>query len=259
MDVIADGSDVLVAGPRGNLWLMKVRSGGELYTHLGVLKHDSIIGLEYGSSTETSKGYRLYLMRPFLEDYIMKGERRTQIVYPKDMGLIAVRIGVRSGSRVLEIGTGSGALTMFLADFVAPTGRVYSYEARREFADAALRNLRRAGLAEYVEVKVRDASGGVEEREMDSVVIDIGDPCSVMDVAHDALRPSGGIAVITPTYNQVEVAIAGLRTRGFIMVEAFETTYRRVESRPGATRPASTVISHTAFIVTARKTLGEGK
>ncbi|MGC8556353.1 MAG: tRNA (adenine-N1)-methyltransferase [Conexivisphaera sp.] len=252
---ISEGDHVLVVAPRGVTWLVRVSRGSELHTHLGVIRHDDIIGRPYGSSLGAPSGDRLRLLRPFLEDLMMLGERPTQIVYPKDMGLIAVRIGAMPGSRVLEVGTGSGALTMFLAALVAPTGRVYSYEARREFAEAARRNLERSGLQGFVEIRVRDASDGVEEREVDSAVIDVGDPTGVLDVVDSALRPSGGLAVVAPTFNQVERVVARLRSLDYAMVDAFETTYRRIESKPGATRPSSVSVTHSAFIVTARKGL----
>lgn len=255
MSYVSNGDDVLILAPRGVTWLVRVSAGSELHTHLGVIRHDDIIGRPYGSAVETQMGQKVYILRPFLEDYIMLGERPTQIVYPKDMGLIAARIGVRPGSRVLEVGTGSGALTMFLAGIVAPTGRVYSYEVRRDFAEAARRNLERAGLLEYVELKVADASVAVDEVDVDSAVVDVGDPLKVLGAVGAALRPAGGIAVVTPTFNQTERVMSYLRSEGYAMVDAFETIYRRIESKPGATRPSSTTISHTTFVVTARKLL----
>ncbi|MGC8665185.1 MAG: tRNA (adenine-N1)-methyltransferase [Conexivisphaera sp.] len=253
MSYVSDGDSVLILAPRGVTWLVHVSTGSELHTHLGIIRHDDIIGRPYGSAMETQFGQKVYILRPFLEDYIMLGERPTQIVYPKDMGLIAARIGIMPGSRVLEVGTGSGALTMFLAGIVAPTGRVHSYEARKEFADVARENLARAGLLDYVDLKIADASVSVDEANVDSAVVDVGDPMKVLRVVGTALKPAGGLAVVTPTFNQTERVISYLRSEGYVMVDAFETLYRRIESKPGATRPSSTMISHTTFIVTARK------
>ncbi|MCI4460692.1 MAG: tRNA (adenine-N1)-methyltransferase [Nitrososphaeria archaeon] len=255
-DVVSEGDTVLLLAPKGVAWLVRVSRGSELHTHLGIIRHDDLIGRPYGSPVESQLGGRLHLLRPSLEDFIMLGERPTQIVYPKDMGLIVARIGAMPGSRVLEVGTGSGALTMFLAAVVAPEGRVHSYEVRPEFADAARRNLERAGLSKYVEIKVRDASTGVDERGVDAAVVDVGDALRVLGAVHEALRPSGGLAVIAPTFNQVERIVSWLRSSGYVRVEAFETTYRRIESKPGATRPSSSTVAHTTFVVTARRTLG---
>lgn len=246
----------MIVGPRMRTWLLKVERGAEFHTHLGVLKHDSIIGARYGSAAKTSKGHAVYVMKPYLEDYIMLGKRRTQIVYPKDMGLIALKTGIGRGSRVVEVGTGSGALTMFLASVVAPDGRVYSYEIRKEFVETARANLTASGLIDYVELKNKDAKEGVDEQGVDAFIVDIGDPWSMVKIAYDRLKPSGGFAAIAPTYNQVEKLVDKLRSSGFILVEAFETLFRRIESKPGATRPTPTMISHTAFIVTARRVSG---
>ncbi len=259
VSTVLEGDHVLLLAPRGVTWLVRVSRGSELHTHLGVIRHDDLIGRPYGSFVEAPTGQRVYILRPFLEDYVMLGERPTQIVYPKDAGLIVARIGAMPGSRVLEVGTGSGALTAFLASVVAPTGRVYSYEARPEFAEAARRNLSRSGLLAYVELKVREVVDSVDERDVDSAVVDVGDPLKVLGAVGEALRPAGGIAVVVPTFNQLERVVSYLRSEGYLMVDAFETTYRRVESRPGATRPSSVTISHTAFVVTARKGLREAR
>jgi len=255
VSLISDGDYVLIVGPRGVNWLVRASVGSELHTHLGIIRHDDIIGKQFGSALEAPFGQRVHLMRPFLEDYMMLGERPTQIVYPKDMGLIAARVGVMPGSSVLEVGTGSGALTMFLAAVVAPSGRVHSYEARGEFAEVARGNISRAGLMEFVDLKVRDASLGVDEVDVDAAVIDVGDPLSVMGAVGSALRPSGGLAIIAPTFNQVERTISHLRSEGYVMIDSFETSYRRIESKPGATRPSNTSISHTTFVVTARRAI----
>ena len=43
--------------------------------------------------------------------------------------------------RVLEVGTGPGALTMALLRAVGPSGQVISYEIRPDFADMARANV----------------------------------------------------------------------------------------------------------------------
>ncbi|GIS45204.1 MAG: hypothetical protein Ct9H90mP17_0470 [Actinomycetota bacterium] len=41
-------------------------------------------------------------------------KRGPQIIYPKDISQIVIEANISSSSKVLEIGTGSGALTLYL-------------------------------------------------------------------------------------------------------------------------------------------------
>jgi precorrin-6Y C5,15-methyltransferase (decarboxylating) CbiT subunit len=55
-----------------------------------------------------------------------------------------------AGARVLEIGSGSGAVTVELARAAGPGGRITSLEVSGEAFDLAARNIGRAGLSDRV-------------------------------------------------------------------------------------------------------------
>jgi len=117
---IKQNSNVLFFFSDSKKWLMKVSKNQQFHTHVGVIEHKKAIGKEYGSSLKTNKGKIIYLLEPTIYDYVMKSQRSTQIVYPKDLGYIAARTGLQSGQKIVEIGTGSGSLTTFLASLVKP-------------------------------------------------------------------------------------------------------------------------------------------
>ena len=110
MAKIQEGSYVLLFHTPRKKWLAKVSLEKKFHTHLGIIDISSTIGMEYGSAIRTTEGRIIFLIEPTLHDFIMKSERRTQIVYPKDLGYIAARTGLKNGSKVLEVGTGSAAL-----------------------------------------------------------------------------------------------------------------------------------------------------
>lgn len=255
MATIKEGDYVLLYSRRGKNWLIRTMGKGDFHTHLGRVPFERVVGNEYGSTVLSDLGQTFYLLKPTVEDYLMKCERQTQIVYPKDMGLIALRAGVFPGARVVEAGTGSGALTTYMASLVRPDGRVYSYEIREDFHKMASRNLAKAGLSSFVELKLADASKGFDERDVDAVIIDVGDPWNFVDLAWSALRPSGGFAGVTPTTNQAELLVDKLKKSGFTRVECLEILLRKIEARVGMTRPSTRMIGHTAYIVTATKVL----
>ncbi|HME18533.1 MAG TPA: tRNA (adenine-N1)-methyltransferase, partial [Nitrososphaerales archaeon] len=228
----------------------------KLHTHLGILDVSALVGREYGLWVTTTLGDELVVLRPTIEDLIMKLARRTQVIYPKDLGFMMVKLGVHAGSRVVETGTGSGATTALLAYLVQPGGAVYTYDINPEFQEVARRNIEKLGLAGAVTFKIGDARAGFEETEMDAAVLDVGDPWEVIPAMRRALKPSAPMAAITPTTNQAERLVAKMKEEGFAAIETLEVMMRNLEARVGMTRPSNHMIGHTAYLTFARSTVG---
>ena len=185
-------------------WLVKVESGEEFHTHLGIIKMDEVIGLEYGMYVKTNLDKRIYLIEPTIHDFVMKSQRHTQIVYPKDLGFIVIRSGITNGSKVVEIGTGSAALTTYIASIVKPNGHVYTFDVNPKFMEVAKKNLVKANMLEYVTMNEYDVHSGLELSEIDAVIVDLGDPWTVVQPLYQILKGSGSFLAICPTINQLE-------------------------------------------------------
>jgi len=183
----------------------------------------------------------------------MHTARQTQIMYPKDIGIILLKLSLSSGMNVLEIGTGSGAMTVATATAVKPGGHVHTYEARPEFADVAERNLRRASVSEYVTVHRTDASEGVEGSDFDAAIIDVGDPWPLVPYVHTALSGGAPVVSFSPTVNQVEKTTETFRNVGFVNVHTLECFIREIRADTGKTRPATIMIGHTGYMTFAQK------
>jgi tRNA (adenine57-N1/adenine58-N1)-methyltransferase len=250
---VKDGDNVVIYFTDKKKWLVRAKADEKLHTHLGYIELGSTIGKKYGSSVKTSLGERFWILKPTIIDLILKAERKTQIVYPKDLGMIASMTGISSGFTVVEAGTGSGVLTTFLANLVKPDGHVFSYEIRPEFIEIARKNIDRAGLSDFVTIKQSDAKKGFDEKDVDAVIIDVGDPWTLVRVAWEALKGGGVIASVSPTMNQVEKLVAELANVGFVKIESLELLLRNLEARTGMTRPSMRMIGHTAYLTFARK------
>lgn len=250
---IQEGSYVLLFHTQRKKWLTKVTPEKKIHTHLGVIDVGATIGMEYGSVVRTTEGKIIFLIEPTTHDFIMKSERRTQIVYPKDLGFIAARTGMKNGSKVLEIGTGSAAAATFFASIVKPEGHIYSFDVNPDFMEIAKRNLEKAGMADYVTLTRHDPHEGVDVREADIAIVDLGDPWTVLDQVHDALKGSGAFVAICPTMNQIEKTATELKKSGFADIESIELLIRVMEAREGMTRPSMRMIGHTTYLVFARK------
>ena len=252
---IQEGSYVPFFHTTRKKWLTKATLEKKIHTHLGVIDVSSIIGMEYGSIVRTTEGKIVYLIEPTMHDFIMKSERRTQIIYPKDLGFIAARVGLKNGSKVLEIGTGSAALTTFMASIVKPNGHIYTFDVNADFIAIAKRNLEKAGMINYVTINHHDAHLGLDLRNVDIAIIDIGDPWTLVNLVRDALKGSGAFAAICPTMNQLEKTVTELKQNAYIDVDCVEIMIRNIEAREGMTRPSTRMIGHTTYLVFARKAI----
>lgn len=247
------GDLVYLVGPRGQTFTIQLTPGEELHSMHGLLKHDDLIGIDWGTQVLTHLGKGFTLLQPALDDLLRDLERNTQVVYPKDLGYILLNLGIGPGSQVLEAGTGSGALTVALAHFVGAHGHIFSYERRAEVQAVALANLQRLGLAERVTLKLRDAAEGFDETNMHAVFLDL--PGAELYVAQTraALQPGGFFGSLLPTTNQVSVLITALHTQDFGFIEVSEILHRHYKPVASRLRPADTMTAHTGFLIFARK------
>jgi tRNA (adenine57-N1/adenine58-N1)-methyltransferase len=256
-NIIVDGSWILIAVDSRRRWVVRVEKGGRFVCDKGYIDFDDVVGLEYGSIVSLSSGVRAVVYRPTIADFIDKVfVRRSQIIYPKDASYIIVGLGVGPGMRVLEIGVGSGAMTSYLANAVRPDGLVYSYEVRADMIEVARRNLEVLGLLRYVVIKHRDASKGVDERDLDAAFIDIGDPWSVVDPVYTSLKPGSSVCFFMPTVNQVDKLYRALHSHGgWGDIRVVEVLERGYEVRKDAIRPYTRMVGHTGYMLFARKRL----
>jgi tRNA (adenine57-N1/adenine58-N1)-methyltransferase len=250
---IREGDNLLLYLDVRRTYMIKAEAGKTFHTHKGYVKFDDLIGQDYGSTFRSSLGVDFTVLKPTLSDFIMKSSRNTQITYPKDAALIVMFSGIGPGSRVVESGTGTGALTTALAHYVKTTGKIYSYDIREEGQKTAEKNLRRYGLLDFVELKLKDVVAGIDERDIDAVILDLAVPWLVVPQAYAALKPSGVIVSFSPTIDQVVKTVEILREYHFVAIETFECIMRGMQIERGKTRPQTLMTGHTGYITHARK------
>jgi len=254
-ETIQEGDDILLYLDRKRTYLVKVEKGKTFHTHRGFISFDDLIGKEYGIRINSSLNVEFAVLKPTLQDYIFKIQRKTQIMYPKDIALILMFSNVGPGSHVVEAGTGAGALTTALAYHVRLDGHVYSYEVRPEFIEIAEKNLKRANVSDYVTVKNKDIKEGIDETEVDAVVLDLATPWLVIPHAYKALKGSCLLVSFSPTIDQVVKTVEALKENNFIDIETVECIMRAMQTERGKTRPQTLMTGHTGYITSARKAL----
>jgi len=258
---IRRNSHVLFYYNHSKKWLATVSTKEELHTHIGVIRHRDAIGKEYGSRLITNKDKYVYLLEPTIHDYIMKIQHGTQIVYPKELGYIAARAGIQSGQKIVEIGTGSGSMTSYVAGIVRPRGHVYTFDVDEGFMKIAAKNIARAGLEKFVTQKRLDlkTSKTTPVKNADAALIDLGDPWAVIPKVRDMLKGSGAVFAVCPTMNQLEKLTAALTQNEFTDIESTELILRNIEAREGKTRHSFQGIGHTTYLCFGRKAFFDEK
>lgn len=249
----AAGELVLLVDTKRRRHLLTLREDGVFHSHAGVLEHGAIVGRSEGATLRTSKGMRFTAVRPTLSDYVLEMPRGAQVIYPKDLGPILVLGDIFPGARVLESGVGSGALTATLLRAVGPTGHVYGYEIRDDFAARAQRNVEALlGSEVPLTVEVRDVYRGIEPAGLDRIALDLPEPWQVVHHAEAALRPGGILISYLPTIGQVMRLREELDTSAFGMIETIEVLQRSWHVEGQSVRPDHRMVAHTGFLTAAR-------
>lgn len=254
-----NGERVHLVDKHGRQYALTLKAG-ETYQHSGdTVAHDALIGQPDGSLVTLSRGKRMLALRPTFGDYVLKMPRGAQVLYPKDLALIAMWADIYPGARVFEAGTGSGALTMMLLRAVGERGTVVTYEAREDFARTAVKNIERyLGSVSTLTSRRADIYEGLlpEDKDLpfDRLVLDLPEPWRVVPHAVEALRSGGIYLSFVPTVPQVMQTVDALeRANVFGMITTFETLLRTWNIQGRSVRPDHRMVAHSGFLTVARK------
>jgi tRNA (adenine57-N1/adenine58-N1)-methyltransferase len=252
----AAGDRIQLTDPKGKLYSFTITPGKEWHTHKGWITHDDLIGMPEGSVVSTTAGLKFTAFKPLLADYVLTMPRGATIVYPKDAAMIIGVADIYPGSRVLEAGVGSGALTMSLLRATGATGKVHSVERRADFAENARSNVDAyfGGSPANWSLVVGDLQDQDFESEYDRVVLDMLAPWECVDIAARALRPGGVFLAYVATTTQLSATAEALKEDGrFTEPESSETLVRGWHHEGLAVRPQQRMIGHTGFLIQSRR------
>lgn len=251
---VREGQRVLLIDEKKRRYHLVLRTDKVFNTHLGRIPHAVIIGCDEGTRLRTSEGAEFILLRPATSDFVVKMGRPTNILYPKDLGLITAFAGIGAGSRIVEAGTGSGSGAIALLRATGPTGHVTSYELREEFTPRARENITGAfgELPPWLDLKPGDVCA-LSERGLDAIVLDLPEPWLVVPAAIAALRPGGFLVAFLPTTVQLQQHVIAIEeSRRFTQVESLESLVRPWDVSARSVRPAHRMTGHTGFLTFAR-------
>lgn len=251
------GDLVLLHDRAGRVYQVTLKAGAAYSLHSGSVQHDDLIGQLDGTIVATASGVRLLALRPTFAEWVEVRKRAAQPIYPKDLGAIVVLADLYPGARVLEAGSGTGALTIAALRAVGPTGQVVSYEVREDFLAASRTAVEEAlqGSPPNLELKLGDVYEGISEAEpFDRALLDLPEPWRAIPAFAAALRAGGILFVHCPNVSQVERLAASLRDHGgFGLIQTVEILLRGWTIKGRSTRPDHRMVAHTGFLTFARR------
>lgn len=222
---------------------------GDLHTQYGYIKGAEIEKAKPGTRLKTNTGVEMTIVDARFMDLYFKIKRSAQIIPLKDVAKIVAETGIGKNSRILDAGSGSGALCCFLANFAK---KVYTYEIREDFAKIVERNIKYLDL-KNVTLKMADAYENIRERNLDLVVLDLPEPWKAISNAKKALKPGGFLVNYSPTIPQVSDFVEAARKEGFAYLKTTETIEREWDVDGRKVRPKSQPIGHSGFLSFCRK------
>ena len=234
-------------------YLEVLEEAGEFHTHHGVVHHGTIIGEPEGKVVTSTKGGLYTVIRPTLEDFVLRMPRGAQVIYPKDIAHITMLLDVREGDRVFETGVGSGALSMGL---LRAGASVVGYEIREDFASRARKNITSflgSEVGSRYEIQLADSYVETPSGSFDKVALDIPEPWRVIEHVPGYLRRGGLLLAYTPSVTQVQRVHDALAS-GWIDVRTEEVLVRTWHIEGQAVRPDHRMVAHTAFLTVGRFT-----
>lgn len=254
--VLQPGERVSIIDPKGNKHSLVLEVGKVFHTTKGGLAHDEIIGRSEGIVATTTGGLEFMVFRPLLAQVMVGMPREAAVIYPKDAAQIVMWADIFPGAKVLEAGAGSGALSMVLLRAIGPSGHLYSYERRPEFAAVARRNVSdfMGTTPEYWTLTTGDLNETIQDIPIDRAVLDMLAPWECVETVGNVLIPGGILCCYVTTTTQLGRVMDTLRAHGgFTEPNAVEPSLRDWHAEGLAIRPAHANSGHTGFLVFSRR------
>ncbi|MCX9083420.1 MAG: methyltransferase domain-containing protein [Candidatus Methanoperedens sp.] len=227
-----------------------VRPEGEMHTDLGIIKLDELREKTFGDKISTHLGVELIIQKPRPPDMFIHARRSGAPMMPKDIGVIISNTGLCSSDSVLDAGTGSGILAIYLGSIAK---RVVTYEIREDFLELARENFAQAGLAN-IELRLGDIETEIQklDEKFDVITLDTMASSRVVPYVPDIIYPGGFLVTYSPFFEQAKEIRESIGRTNFVHVRTIETLEREISFSDRGTRPSTARVGHTGFITIAR-------
>jgi len=222
----------------------------DLHTQYGFIKKEDFGKAKEGSLLKSNTGKDFFIFNPYFIDLYRKIKRDAQIIPLKDIGLIITETGINKKTKVLDAGSGSGALACFLASIAK---EVVTYEIREDFIEVVKSNIEFLGL-KNIKIKNKNIYNEIDDKNIDVITLDVPEPWNAIESCSKALKPGGFLVSYSPSVPQViDFVNAARKNENFVYLKTVEVIEREWEVEERRVRPKSTAIGHSGFLSFARK------
>ena len=222
----------------------------DLHTQYGFVNKEDLKKSKEGDLLKSNTEKEFFVFNPSFIDLYRKIKRDAQIIPLKDIGFIIAETGINKESKILDAGSGSGALACFLASIAK---EVITYEIREDFIEIVKLNIEFLNL-KNIKIRKKDIYEEIDDKNIDVAILDVPEPWKALDNCAKALKPGGFLASYSPSVPQVADFVNQLRkNENFVYLKTAEITEREWEVEERKVRPKSTAIGHSGFLSFARK------
>ena len=220
----------------------------DYHTKYGFFKKENLKKNDSKIKSNTKKEFTIF--NPYFIDLYRKIKRGAQIIPLKDIGLIVAETGINKKSKVVDAGSGSGALCCFLANIAK---EVTTYDIREDFIEIVKKNIQFLNL-KNIKIKNKNIYEGIDEENIDLIVLDLPEPWKAIDSAKKALKFGGFLVSYSPSIPQTADFVNKINDdKDFVHVKTSEVIERNWEIDDRKVRPRSQQIGHSGFISFIRR------
>ena len=220
----------------------------DYHTKHGFFKKEDL--KKSGKAIKTNTGKEFSIFNPYFIDLYRRIKRDAQIIPLKDISLIIAETGINNKSKIVDAGSGSGALCCFLANIAKD---VTTYDIREDFIEIVKHNIDYLKL-KNVKIKNKNIYDGIDEKDVDLIVLDLPEPWKAIESAKKALKAGGFLVSYSPTIPQTADFVNKINSdKNFVHVKTSEVIERNWEIDERKVRPKSKGLGHSGFLSFARK------
>jgi tRNA (adenine57-N1/adenine58-N1)-methyltransferase len=257
-----EGDFVLLVDRKNRKYIIELKKDTYSSFHFGKVQHNDIID-KNPSFVYSSNSEKLLVLKPTTKDFVLyKLKRKSQIIYPKDVGQILVLSDIFNAKSVFECGCGSGALTMWLLQAKKDETKLVSIDCREDMVELAKKNIETYFKKPIEEIKnfvlevKKLEEVDYEENTFDRVILDVTEPWLNLDKITKILSSYGILLCWLPTVLQVFNLIDEVEKKyseHFYLEGIYETLQREWQKNQLALRPKDRMVAHTGFLIVFRK------
>ncbi len=229
----------------------------EFITNEGKFSFSNINNIPFKIKSSTGVEFRIY--HPTYKEFILLMKRGPQIIYPKDIGQIILEADIHKNSNVLEIGTGSGALSLYLLTIIGNDGSLISLDVSKKNQRRTKKTIDRYMSTQdfkneyklhFVTTNLIDFNYEEYSEIIDTVVTDVPEPWDFFE--NNIINNDLKWVSYLPSISQISKINEVLIENDFENIEIKEVILRDWVVNKKILRPSNKLISHTGFIISGR-------